>query len=153
MNYWPMEILSFHYSLSRELWKLCKSECVPKVGNHMRWHGDRGFSAAVNNVLRKTQARPGSRVLSQHQPAPHLSQAPDSWSSRDGEESSSHSSLLRPRVPASLVLSTASITVSQYISIKTTSATKKSSIIFYDNVLLRNVLFFTGSITILLPWK
>ena len=34
MNYWPTEILSFHYSLSREFWKMWKSQSVLKVGDH-----------------------------------------------------------------------------------------------------------------------
>lgn len=145
MNYWPMEILSFHYSLSGELWKLCKSESVWKAGNHVRWQGDWGFSAAF--IMCWGRHRPG------------LGAGPQSASAHTPPITGLPTALqLEPRagegkaVIASSFLMDASIMCfkhrqhdcSQCISIKITSATHKSWIIFYDNVLLRNKVSFSG---------
>lgn len=63
MNYWPTEIPSLHYSLSREFWKMWKSQSVLKAGDHRRVvHRMRSVPVA-KNVLRKIEAKPGKKTL------------------------------------------------------------------------------------------
>lgn len=58
-----MEILSFHYSLSREFWNMWKSQSILKVGDHRRVVHRMTSVPIVNNVLRKIEARSGKKAL------------------------------------------------------------------------------------------
>lgn len=62
MSYRPMEMLSFHSSLSTEFWKLHKSASVPKVGHHRRREGQRLGALQRPWVLCWGRYRPGLRA-------------------------------------------------------------------------------------------
>lgn len=135
MSYRPMEILSFHSSLSTEFWKLHKSASVPKVGHHRRREGQRlgpcrGREACAEEDTGQA-CEPIPQSASAHTPPITGLSAVCKLEQQSYRRAQQYQ--LPPFStgcqPTFRVLSTASITVSQDSSMKITLATKKSFIV------------------------